>query len=68
MHPYPKVGLYEEALGSLSRAVELAPSEPLLLAALAAECLYADQVGKSCCDRVEAMGRGARGSGVRKPD
>ncbi|GFR48730.1 hypothetical protein Agub_g10688, partial [Astrephomene gubernaculifera] len=37
-------GLYDEALSTLSRAVEGAPGEGTLLAALAAECLAADQV------------------------
>eukprot|EP00198_Chlamydomonas_reinhardtii_P011858 XP_001701195.1 predicted protein [Chlamydomonas reinhardtii] len=36
-------GLYDDALATLSRAVEEAPAEPLLLAALATECLYSDQ-------------------------
>ncbi|KAG2427663.1 hypothetical protein HXX76_012312 [Chlamydomonas incerta] len=40
-------GLYDEALATLSRAVEEAPTEPLLLAALATECLYSDQLEAS---------------------
>ncbi|KAG2487075.1 hypothetical protein HYH03_014321 [Edaphochlamys debaryana] len=40
-------GLYDEALSTLSRAVDDTPDEPLLLAALATECLYADQLEAS---------------------
>ncbi|GLC39163.1 bud site selection protein [Pleodorina starrii] len=37
-------GLYDEALSTLSHAVEEVPDDPVLLAGLATECLYADQV------------------------
>ncbi|GLI71473.1 hypothetical protein VaNZ11_016611 [Volvox africanus] len=37
-------GLYDEAMATLTRAVEEAPDDPVLLAGLATECLYADKV------------------------
>lgn len=37
-------GAYDDAIGTLSAALNTTPDEPLLMTALAHECLYSDQV------------------------